>query len=73
MIELMALGRPMVAVGVILVVAALLLTFGGRLRIGGLPGDFVIRGRHFAFYFPLATCIVLSVVLSILLWVLYRK
>jgi hypothetical protein len=63
----------MIAIRVVLVVAALLLTFGGRLRIGSLPGDFVIRGRHFVFYFPLATCIVLSVVLSILLWALDRK
>ena len=69
----MAFGRPMAAIRVILVVAALLLTFGGRLRIGWLPGDFVIRGRHFVFSFPLATCIVLSLVLSILLWGLDRK
>lgn len=63
----------MIAIRVILVVVALLLTFGGRLRIGWLPGDFVIRGRHFAFYFPLATCLVLNLVLSILLWALDRK
>jgi Protein of unknown function (DUF2905) len=69
----MVFGRPMIVVRVILVVAALLLTFGGRLRIGWLPGDFVIRGRHFVFYFPLATCIVVSLVLSILLWALGRK
>ncbi|HXN47812.1 MAG TPA: DUF2905 family protein [Bryobacteraceae bacterium] len=63
----------MIVFRVILVVAVLLLTFGGRLRIGWLPGDFVIRGRHFVFYFPLATCIVLSLVLSILLWTLDRR
>jgi hypothetical protein len=63
----------MVAIRVILVVAALLLTFGGRLRIGWLPGDFVIRGRPFVFYFPLATRIVLSLVLSNLLWALDRR
>ena len=63
----------MVAIGVILVVAALLLTFWGRLRTGWLPGDFVIRGRHFVFYLPLGTCIVLNLVLSILLWALERK
>ena len=69
----MALGRPMVAIRVILVVAALLLTCGGRLRIGWLPGYFVIRGRHFVFCFPLATCVVLNLVLSILMWALERK
>ena len=75
MIEVMALGRTLIAIGVILVVAGLLLTFGARLplRIGRLPGDIVIRGRRSVFYLPLATCIVLSVVLSILMWVLNRR
>jgi len=63
----------MIAIRMIVVVAALLLTLGARLRIGWLPGDFVIRGRHFVFYFPLATCVVLSLVLSILLWALERR
>ena len=63
----------MFAIRVFLVAAVLLLTFGARLRIGWLPGDFVFRGRHFVFYFPLATCIVLSLVLSIVLWLLGRK
>src|SRR5271157_1580914 len=72
--ELMALGRTLIAIGVILVLAGLLLTFGARLplRIGRLPGDIVIRGRYSVFYFPLATCIVLSLVLSIIVWVLNR-
>jgi len=75
MMELMALGRTLIAIGVILVVAGLLVTFGVRLplRIGRLPGDIVIRGRHSVFYFPLATCIVLSLVLSLLMWVLNRR
>jgi hypothetical protein len=65
----MVLGRTLIAIGAILVVAGLLLI----LRIGRLPGDIVIRGRYSVFYFPLATCIVLSLVLSILAWMLNRK
>ncbi|HEY1207022.1 MAG: DUF2905 domain-containing protein [Bryobacteraceae bacterium] len=71
----MALGRTLIAIGVILVMAGLLLTFGARLpfRLGHLPGNIVIRGRHSVFYFPVVTCIVLSLVLSILMWVLNRR
>ncbi len=73
--EGMALGRTLIAIGVILVVAGLLITLGARLplRIGRLPGDFVIRGRNSVFYFPLATCVVLSLVLSLVMWILHRR
>jgi len=71
----MALGRTLIGIGVILVIAGLLLSFGARLpfRLGRLPGDFVIRGRHSVFYFPMATCIVLSLVLSLVMWFLNRR
>jgi Protein of unknown function (DUF2905) len=74
-IDVMALGRTMIAIGVVLVITGLLLTFGARLplRIGRLPGDIVIRGKHSVFYFPLATCLVLSLVLSLVMWALHRK
>ncbi len=61
--------------GVILVVAGLLLTFAGRLpfRLGRLPGDISYEGKNFSFYFPLATGIVLSVVISAVMWLLRRS
>jgi hypothetical protein len=71
----MALGRTLIAIGAILVVAGLLITLGTRLpfRIGRLPGDIVIRGRNSVFYFPLTTCLVLSLVLSFVMWLLHRR
>ncbi len=71
----MALGRTLIAIGVILVVVGLLITLGARLplRLGRLPGDIVIRGRHSVFYFPLTTCIVLSLVLSLVMWLVNRR
>jgi len=75
----MAFGRTRIAIGVILVFAGLLVGLGARLpfRIGRLPGDIVIRGRHWVFYFPLITCLVLSLVLSLVLclvmWLLNRR
>lgn len=70
----MELGRMLIVAGAVLVVAGLLITVAGRLpiKLGHLPGDIMIRGRNGAFYFPLATCILLSVVLSLILWLLRR-
>ncbi len=71
----MALGRTLIAIGIVLVLAGLCLTLGARLpfRLGRLPGDFVVRGRHSVFYFPLATCLVLSLLLSLVMWLAHRR
>jgi hypothetical protein len=67
-------GRLLIAAGLLLVVAGLVVTFAGRLpfRLGRLPGDIRIQGRHASFYFPLATCLLLSAVLSLIMWI-FRK
>jgi hypothetical protein len=69
-----SVGRILVALGVLLIVAGLLITLGDRLpvRLGRLPGDIVIRGKHGSFYFPIVTCLLISVVLSLLLRLLRR-
>jgi hypothetical protein len=70
----MGLGRFLITVGLLLVVAGLVVTFGGRLpiRLGRLPGDIAIHGKNSSFYFPVTTCIVLSVLLSLVMWILRR-
>jgi hypothetical protein len=52
----------------------LLVTLGERLplRLGRLPGDIYLRGRHTSFYFPLVTCLILSAILSLAMW-LFRR
>jgi hypothetical protein len=64
------LGRVILVVGGLLVLLGSLLHFGGKLplRLGRLPGDIVHRGEHTTFYFPIVTCLVLSLVLSLLFW-----
>ncbi|MGD0201957.1 MAG: DUF2905 domain-containing protein [Bryobacteraceae bacterium] len=71
----MTLGRTLIATGAIFVLAGLLLTLGARLplRLGRLPGDILIRGRNSVFYFPLATCLLLSLALSGVMWLLNRR
>jgi hypothetical protein len=68
------LGKMLVLLGGAIVVVGLALILLGRtnLPIGRLPGDIVYRGKNTTFYFPLATSILLSVVLSILLYVIGR-
>jgi Protein of unknown function (DUF2905) len=61
------LGRVLILVGAILLVAGVALTTMGR-----IPGDVVYRRGNFTFYFPLMTSILLSIVLSVLLW-LFRR
>ncbi|HEY6139722.1 MAG TPA: DUF2905 domain-containing protein [Thermoanaerobaculia bacterium] len=66
------LGRLLIVFGAILIAAGLLVTVSGRLGLGKLPGDIVYRRGNFTFYFPLVTSILLSIVLSLLLW-LFRR
>jgi hypothetical protein len=68
------LGKLLVFVGGIVVVLGVVLMLMGRtnLPLGRLPGDIVYRGKNTTFYFPLASSILLSVVLSILLYVIGR-
>jgi hypothetical protein len=65
----------LILLGAILIVVGLLFTLGERLpiKLGRLPGDIVIRGKNSVFYFPLVTSILISVVLTALLWLIGRR
>jgi Protein of unknown function (DUF2905) len=71
------LGKLLIICGVALVVVGGFFFFGGRLpfRLGRLPGDIAYQGKNSSFYFPIVTCIVLSVALTLILWVinLFRR
>jgi Protein of unknown function (DUF2905) len=68
------LGRALLLLGALIVLLGALFYFGGKLpfRLGRLPGDIVHKGEHTTFYFPIVTCLLLSVGLSLLLWLLSR-
>ena len=70
----MPAGRALIVLGLILVAAGVLVSLLGKLplRLGHLPGDIRIQGRNSSFYFPLTTCILISLVLSVVMW-LFRK
>ena len=67
-------GRIVIAAGLVLVAIGILMTFGDRLpiKLGHLPGDIVLRGKSGTFYFPIVTCLVVSAVLSFVMWLIRR-
>ena len=67
------MGRALIIFGLALVVLGLLVSYGPKLPLGRLPGDIAFRRGNFQFYFPLATCIVVSAVLTLVFWLLGRK
>lgn len=68
------LGKLILALGLALVVTGALLLLAGRIGmpLGRLPGDFVYRGKHATVYIPLVTCIVISAVLTLILYAISR-
>jgi len=69
----MQIGKALIILGLILVAIGLWLTFAGRMPyFGKLPGDFRIEKENFSFYFPLASCLLISLLISLLLW-LFRR
>ena len=68
-------GRALITLGILLVVIGLAVEFGPRLpfRIGRLPGDIHIHGKNTTFYFPVVTCILVSLVLTLVMWIFNRR
>jgi len=68
-----ALGKMLILLGVLIVVIGLLLILGEKIPwIGRLPGDIIIRKKNFTLYFPITTCIIISIILTFLFWI-FRK
>ncbi len=71
-----ALGKGLVAIGLCIAAVGVLLIAADRfpgLRLGRLPGDIAVERDRFRFYFPLGTSILISIVLSLVLWLLHRR
>ena len=65
------LGKGLVILGLVIAAVGVFLFAGAKLplRLGRLPGDIAVQGRHTTFYFPIVTCIVLSVLLTLVFWI----
>jgi uncharacterized membrane protein YidH (DUF202 family) len=67
------IGRILIYLGLFLVIVGIAFTLIGKIPwLGHLPGDITIERERFTFYFPLATCLIISVILSLVLYLLRR-
>lgn len=67
------IGKALIVSGILLVAIGLFLTLGGKLNfIGKLPGDIRIERENFSFFFPLGTCVLVSLLLSLIIWIFRR-
>jgi hypothetical protein len=67
------LGKSLIILGIIIIAFGIFITFAGKIPwFGRLPGDIHIKRDNFTFYFPLTTCILLSIFFSLIFW-LFKK
>ena len=69
---LIAMARFLIVLGLVIVVIGLLWPYLSQIGLGRLPGDIVIERENMTFYFPLMTCLLLSVLFSLVFWVVNR-
>jgi len=67
------IGKILILSGIILLVVGAMIILGGKLGLGRLPGDIVIKNQNFIFYFPLVTSIIISMILTIIFNMFFRK
>ena len=68
------LGKSIIAIGFVLIVVGIVMVMANKIPgVGKFPGDILIKKENFSFYFPLTTCILLSIVISLIMYFLGRK
>jgi hypothetical protein len=67
------LGRTLIIFGLLLVIVGVVISFAGKIPwLGNLPGDIVVRRERFTFYFPIVTCLVISAIISLVVYFFRR-
>ncbi len=74
MFDFSGIGRILIIIGLVIAAIGLALLLAGKIPwLGRLPGDFFWRGKNVSFYFPLTTSILVSVILTLILWFINRR
>ena len=72
--ELNTLGKILIGMGILMIIIGGLFIIGGKIPfIGRLPGDIAIQKKNFSFYFPITTCIIISIIFSLIMWLLRKR
>jgi hypothetical protein len=66
------MSKPLIIIGLILIAVGLVWPWLGKLGLGRLPGDIVMERGGFRLFFPITTCIIISVIISVVLWLLRK-
>ena len=66
------MSRSLIVIGIVIVLIGVLWPWLGRLGLGHLPGDIIVERGNVKFYFPIMTCVLISVVISLILWGMNR-
>lgn len=67
-----AFAKLLIVAGIIAVIIGILMIFNVKIPFGKLPGDIVIKKENFTFAFPIVTCIIASIVISFIMWVISK-
>ncbi len=68
------IGKIIIFIGLLLVIIGFIFMLGSKLPfIGKLPGDIAIERKNYSFYFPITTCIIISIILSFILWLFNKR
>ena len=69
-----AIGKSLIFVGILLIIIGIFFILGNKIpHFGRLPGDIMVKKENFSLYFPITTCILISIVISIILFLFTRK
>ena len=72
--ELSTFGTLLIGMGILMITIGGLFVIGGKISfIGRLPGDIAIQKKNFSFYFPITTCIIISLIFSLIMWLLRKR
>lgn len=66
------MGKLLIHIGIILIIVGIILVTGNKINLGKLPGDIVIKRENFTFYFPVMTMILVSVLISLVLFIVNK-
>lgn len=67
-------GKLLIIAGLVIIAIGALIILSGKISwIGRLPGDILIQKKNFTFYFPIATSVILSVLLTLIFWLFFRR
>lgn len=74
MFDFTNIGKLLIAIGLLIAGIGSALLLSGKIPwLGRLPGDFLFQGKHFSFYFPLTTSVLISLLLTLVIWFIHRR